>query len=367
LKNELLTRILLCALLVVMTGAVPSGVTAADPSVIKADEDVILFPAAASVTEGGDGWTVPIHGWIFEREEDSVWRKGLVDGLLSWLELGDVSLEDEIFRSRASMFLVDNERGKKPVVRVGGRRIIMGASDANGHFGGEIFLSRTGPVLPSHGAEWISTAVCADTECGRIFPGTVQLVPPSGVSVISDIDDTIKISGVTDKKLLLQNTFLREYRAVPGMSEMYRRWSDKGAVFHYVSASPWQLYPAISGFLVEEGFPSGSFHMKNFRVKDRTFFDLFRSPEDAKFRVVQSIMKTFPDRSFILVGDSGEKDPEIYAAAARQFPDRIRFILIRDVEGDSSERARVSNVLKNIPSEKWAVFDDPETAEKVPW
>lgn len=362
----LLKRVCSYILIAGLAAAVPSTALAADPSVIKPDEEVILFSTAAGLSEHEKVWVVTVHGWIFEREEDSAWRNGLVDGLLGWLEIGDVPVEDEPFNSRARMFLVDNERGKKPVVRIGDRRFTMEPSGANGHFRGMAILDREGS-LPMQAGQWVPVTVCSDTECARKFTGAVQLVPPDGVSVISDIDDTIKISNVTDKTRLLQNTFLKEYKAVPGMSEVYRRWADNGAVFHYVSASPWQLYPVITEFLQTEKFPAGSYHMKTFRVKDRTFFDLFRSPEDAKLRVIDSILKTFPGRKFILVGDSGEKDPEIYAAAARQYPKEIRHIFIRNVEGGTSEKKRIAESLRDIPGDKWTVFDDLREVDGLSW
>ena len=83
----------------------------------------------------------------------------------------------------------------------------------------------------------------ADTSDGdeRQLGGAVQLLPPRGVSVVSDVDDTIKISQVADHRELLNNTFLRPMEAVPGMPALYRRWAKDGAAFHYVTASPWQL------------------------------------------------------------------------------------------------------------------------------
>jgi phosphatidate phosphatase APP1 len=65
----------------------------------------------------------------------------------------------------------------------------------------------------------------------------------------------------------------------------------------------------------------------------------------------------FPKRRFILVGDSGEKDPEIYGALARSQPGRIVGIFIRDVTGDAA--ARYEAAFRGVPRETWAVFKDP--------
>lgn len=89
---------------------------------------------------------------------------------------------------------------------------------------------------------------------GRVFKGSVQLVSPTGISVVSDIDDTIKETHVLNRHELAANTFLREFRGVPGMADLFRRWAaGDHIVFHYVSGSPWQLYPALSDFLRRDG------------------------------------------------------------------------------------------------------------------
>ena len=151
----------------------------------------------------------------------------------------------------------------------------------------------------------------------RRFAGAVQLIGPRGFSVISDIDDTIKITEVGDRRALLANTFLREFREVPGMAALYRRWAKEGVFFHYVSASPWQLYAPLAAFLEAACYPSGSVHLKGFRWADTSLLDLFSSAEKTKRQAIEPILALFPHRRFILVGDSGERDPEIYAALAR--------------------------------------------------
>jgi phosphatidate phosphatase APP1 len=113
--------------------------------------------------------------------------------------------------------------------------------------------------------------------------------------VISDIDDTIKVSNVNDKKALLQNTFVRPYEAVEGMAALYTEWVRQGVVVHYLSASPWQLYPALSGFMRQAGFPPGPIEMKRFRVKSRTFLSLFKDPMSYKLPHLRDLLKRYRD------------------------------------------------------------------------
>lgn len=174
--------------------------------------------------------------------------------------------------------------------------------------------------------------------------GRIQFIEPEGLSVISDIDDTVKVTEIpAGSNVVIENTFFKEYEAAPGMAELYEEWSD--SPFHYVSGSPWQLYNTLSGFLFSEkaGFPEGTFHMKSARKNPLTIAswrDLsnFITNENLTFEQkisqISEILTHFPKRSFVLVGDSGERDPEVYRTIQNRFPDQVKEIYIRDVIND---------------------------------
>jgi hypothetical protein len=331
----------------------------ASASSLKADEDVIIFPTAAHLDLESNSWVVPVHGWVFEPADDSIWRSVLVDELLEWLELRPDLKNKEIFRSRARMFLVDNERGKTFDLESAGLDFRTLPSSSNGHFRQALQINRKRAAIHLDG-DWLSFEIDTETTGGRKFEGRVQLIPPKGLSVISDIDDTIKISSVLDREELLINTFLKKYQPVPGMPEVYRSWAKEGAVFHYVSGSPWQLYPFLTDFMSREGFPPGSFALRSFRIKDRTFFNLFASPEETKIPAIESIVTRFPGRRFILAGDSGERDPEVYGEVARNHLDQIVRIFIRDVTGGDVSIERLEKAFSGIGRDRWKVFRDAE-------
>ncbi|MGH8248899.1 MAG: phosphatidate phosphatase App1 family protein, partial [Gammaproteobacteria bacterium] len=186
------------------------------------------------------------------------------------------------------------------------------------------------------------------------------LLRDSGISVISDIDDTIKISQVRDKRELVQNTFCRPFQPAPGMAATYQRWAAQGAQFHYVTASPWQLYEPLGEFVRRNGFPAGTFHMKSFRAKDSSFLGLMKSPERYKPPVIEELFRQFPNRRFVLVGDSGEKDPEIYGALARKHPRQVARILIRDVTDEPRADARYRKAFRELSDGLWQVFQKPD-------
>ncbi|KAF9352410.1 hypothetical protein BGX26_009771 [Mortierella sp. AD094] len=159
--------------------------------------------------------------------------------------------------------------------------------------------------------------------------GTVNLIDPEGISIISDIDDTIKETNIlAGPTIILRNTFLNEMRDVPGMADVYMQWWKHGAALHYVSNSPWQLIPSLLDFFRMHKFPPGSAHL---RLTDGMLKTYFMTPGEHKRKSIREILTDFPQRKFILIGDSGEIDMEIYTQIAVDFPDQIFKIFIRDI------------------------------------
>jgi phosphatidate phosphatase APP1 len=177
--------------------------------------------------------------------------------------------------------------------------------------------------------------------------------------VISDIDDTVKITHVTDRARMLAATFLDDFAAVPGMSTLYRTWADSGASLHFVSSSPWHLYEPLAEHLQQASFPTATLSLKTIRLKDRSFLDLFRPGSRTKPPILRALIAQYPRRRFVLVGDSGEEDPEVYAGLMRAFPDRIVAVYIRNITGASADDARFRPLLNGLGSSRWRLFSDP--------
>jgi len=345
-----------CVLATLLVGGLPHLVDASD---IKPDEDVIIFPTQAHLDGKQKNWIVPIHGWIFERDRDSIWRSALAKVFIESLGLENDATRSELFRERVMMFLVDNERNKRLTLQFAHKYVTAGKTGPNGHFYASLRLPViTGEVSTQDNWQDISLVLPAADH--RSISGKIQMLAQHGLSVISDIDDTIKQSNVLDKKQLIENTFSKPFIAVPGMAALYRQWQEQGAMFHYVSASPWQLYPALSSFFRQAGLPAGSFHLKLFRIKDETALSLFASPLETKLTTISEIINTYPQRQFILVGDSGEKDPEVYAGIYRQFPQQIAHIYIRNITHEGAGAERYQQTFKGIAQTNWTLFTNPE-------
>lgn len=316
---------------------------------LKSDEEIIFYPGIAQRVKGKTNlWRAEIRGCVFEPER----RRLMVAGFRKAVELKSddmTTAEAEVFSQRVRLFLVDHERGKKVFIRLGTNELFVGRSGADGRFAGEV--TYTGD------ASFTAILSAGDKRefKGRIFPMEAE-----GVSIVSDIDDTIKITEVRDRKATLRNTFLREFEAAPGMAQFYCSVTNEADVsFHYISASPWQLYEPLALMIKANNFPAGTFELKEFRWKGKSFLSLFSDPEKYKPGVIEPLLKQFPKRTFALIGDSGERDPEIYGALAREFPQQIFRILIRDVTSESADAERYQKAFRDVPGEKWQIFREP--------
>jgi hypothetical protein len=326
-------------------------------SSLKPDEEVVFYTSFGWRTN--DGWEIQIHGVIFEPEK----RAASIAALRHALGLSGVKLNDaerDCFARNARLFLTDHERGKKFALRVGGREFQADKSSPDGGFSVTVRLTNE-EVRKSAGINnrLLPVEVVLPGTDSRRFTGEIALIENRGLTVISDIDDTIKVTNVRNRKAMLRNTFLREFEAVPGMAGLYAEWAKAGTQVHYVSASPVQLYAPLAMFIQTNGFPRGVFHLKPFRWKDQSFFGLFADPQQYKIKTIEPLLTRFPQRRFVLVGDSGERDPEAYAALARKYPIQVVRIFIRDVTNENASAPRYEKVFRGLPPELWFIFREP--------
>jgi phosphatidate phosphatase APP1 len=272
------------------------------------------------------------------------------------------------FRRRVTSFVMDGAHGRQVSCRVGASEFeIKRKTRRNGHFSGWLSLDAKQiadiavPVLPQQ--EWQRLRVEIEVERELQGTTTIELIPPQGVSIVSDIDDTIKESSIRDRKELLANTFLREFRAVPGMSAAYRAWQEVGVAIHYVSSSPWQLLPWIAEMLQVQQFPQGSLHLRNFRLRTHMLQKVIRFRRSGKGSAIRLLMKKFPDRRFIFVGDSGEKDLEIYRKLAGRHREQVLGIFIRDLAEHPLERERLARSRVSLPEVRIETFQSAADLE----
>ena len=327
-----------------------------DASPLSPDEQVMFLPTASRVLADGRA-EVAIDAWVYENEQ----RMGLSRAFARHLGLdldAMPSAERELFLQRTQLFRVDSETRKDVRIRFAdGTEYALPRTGRGGRS-----RARITTTIPS-GADPVRLAYDAvmPADDARRFSGAALLVPAQGLSVISDIDDTIRQSQVRDRRALLLGTFARAFVAVPGMAERYRAIAAQSdsTRFHYVSSGPIQLYPPIADFLRDGGFPAGSVHLRE-TTSFRAALGGLPDSRTHKLAVIRGLLADFPQRRFVLVGDSGEHDPEIYAQIARDHPARIAAIAIRDVSGESRAAPRYADTFAGVAPERWEIFSTTE-------
>lgn len=143
-----------------------------------------------------------------------------------------------------------------------------------------------------------------------------------GLAILADIDDTLIDTGVTDKSKLLESTFLRsswEMKSFPGLPGALTALSGRDPngrptiPLFYLSGSPWTFHTRIADFFDRSGFPRGARILRRYSQEPLDAFE-FKLPH------LQEIVGAFHHKRWILLGDSGEKDPEVYACLRHTFP-----------------------------------------------
>ena len=347
------SRLLAALLLALLTAATVSDVQAkAEP--LDPDERVLFLPSTARQLEDGR-IEVNLQAWIHEMERHKILDAGLTRYL--GLTLSSMSPAERLrYAQRSSLFHAEPEEGTVLEIDFGQGTPHVSLPSSNA--GGRTQLRTTVAVeLDPRLAPWLVFHARVPGPARRI-EGRALLVPASGLSVISDIDDTVKSTDVRNQQQMLLNTFVRAFRAVPGMAEHYQNLArDPQTRFHYLSSSPIQLLPALAGFLADAGFPLGSMHLRE-STTWRTLIPGSGESRAHKLTAIARLLEDFPLRRFLLIGDSGELDPEIYGEVARTRPERVEGVVIRDVTGEGRDAARYARAFAGVASERWHIFRD---------
>jgi len=180
------------------------------------------------------------------------------------------------------------------------------------------------------------------------------LVPPATArfGIISDIDDTVISTHVGNKlKMILTVILSNEHTRKPfeGVAAFYRAL-QRGATggednpIFYVSSSAWNLYTMLLEFLNLQKIPLGPLLLRDFG--DHLLFS--KDPESHKKSNIKMILDSFPHLPFVLIGDSGERDPEIYRDVVKEYPTRIRAIYIRSINKHSSRLAAIDKLIEEV-------------------
>lgn len=202
---------------------------------------------------------------------------------------------------------------------------VAGVTGEDGSFSGRFEAAAGSPFSPGIHSGFV--------QVGQERPVVIPVEVVSDAApflVISDFDDTVAVTHVTSKRKLLQSALLQDgdsQPAVKGMGAFYTcltegKQAQPGVAF--VSGSPIQFAPRIRRFLNKNRFPFAALYLREIRLDTLSGY---------KEPVLRRLLAEFTN-PVVLVGDSGERDPEVYTTIRSEFPGRVLEVYIRDAGGD---------------------------------
>jgi phosphatidate phosphatase APP1 len=231
-------------------------------------------------------------------------------------------------------FESDEVPGAELVVRFHDTRS-HAVSDAEGYY--RLSLE---PVASAGEALWeFADVQLADGSLETPQP-IMRVSPQARVGIISDIDDTILQSSITDWKTAAQLTFLQNARTrkpLLGVAKLYaalQAGADHAGLnpIFYVSSSPWNMYDLLEDFMSLNAIPPGPIFLRDLGLEPGQF--ITSHGHGHKLAKAKELIARMPQLRWILLGDSGQADAELYAQAAQELGDRVLAIYIRDVDPD---------------------------------
>ena len=357
---------------------------------LVSDETVEILPSYGYQLKPEDPfWTLHINAVVYRSGNSDYLKRMFLDTMVSFLSSYYAEYDISVLRNRFSLFLRDFQRGKYVNLSVcfldphlywkhckstesAASLVSIGPTQEDGLVNSKLqiksldkYSNKTEVFVYTDGRKRIEPTSIGQLQ-DRI--ARLSLIPYDGLSVISDIDDTIKTTNVGNVRKVLEATFFKDFMLVPEVFNLYNSWltgMDGSIHFHYVSSSPWLLANLLFDWIKTAKLPVGSIHLKKFRLElfepwgiDLSLLNLFKSPVGYKIKKIKNILLDFPGRIFILVGDSSEKDPEIYGQIAREYPDQIICTLIRNCPHrliDRIDPKRLERAFYNVPSIKYGL------------
>ena len=230
---------------------------------------------------------------------------------------------------------VDEQRGWRAFVTAGAMRVpvrvIVGdrtahtLTDRSGYI--DVMISEPGLEPGWH-------AVTIEAEGAKAAEAAVLIIDREArFGLVSDIDDTVISTSLPRPLIAAWNTFVRHETArhlVPGMAPMYRTLLGEypGSPIFYLSTGAWNTAPTLTRFLKRHGYPPGPMLMTDWGPTNTGWF---RSGQEHKTEALHRLAREFPKIRWVLVGDDGQHDPKLYGDFARDRPDVVEAIAIREL------------------------------------
>ncbi|WEW57924.1 hypothetical protein PRK78_003391 [Emydomyces testavorans] len=183
------------------------------------------------------------------------------------------------------------------------------------------------------------------------------LVPGSGLTIVSDIDDVLRVSTIYHPTEGLRNLLTRPFYPWMNMHDVFANWSQSlpDVHFHYLSTAPDQMAQSYMDFIYET-YPHGSFDTRAVNFKR------FRASWSARRGLLERVLQTYPQRKFILIGDNSNHDiMKNYPLLALKYPAQILCVFVRNVSAsdDTFRWPYTTRYFKSLEPEKYMMFRYP--------
>lgn len=226
------------------------------------------------------------------------------------------------------------------------------STDRDGYFRVHLRLERPPPAACC----WHTVEVTLEGRKPVVAQGEVFIPPPTcRLVTISDIDDTVVYTGVANKAKMLWRLFMQDPAdrvAFPGtaalLNALHRgRTGDEMNPMLYVSRGPWSIYELLDEFFNRHEIPVGPILF--LREWGLTLSNpLPRLAKGHKLALIRNMLELYDTLPFILIGDSGQKDPEIYAQVVEEHPGRVEAIYIRDVTRSAERDEGIAELARQV-------------------
>ncbi|KAH6969887.1 hypothetical protein DER45DRAFT_68736 [Fusarium avenaceum] len=334
------------------------------------DGDIVwLMDNTAYRNPETDQWEAEFVAAVFENEPRCR-VADIVSGIASTLGLAEDAAERDVIEERIIPFLWDIQAARVFWIEHKKKEIKLGPTSING------ITTSIESVDRQHKGSTIDATALVPHATKGIHDMQTYYAGPEGWAVISDVDDTIKVTLTSDPLGILKSTFIDKPTPVPGMPELLsdlQTLLPRDTPWFYLSASPYNLYPLLREFR-DRYYPQGQLILRDssWRTVAGLLSALTMGTEEYKTDRMKKIHSWLPKKKLILIGDSTQSDPEAFAFSYRTFPGWVKMILIRkatDVAAvgieEKNQLERFEKAFKHVPVEAWHVFEDPSECRGI--
>ncbi|KAH6673363.1 hypothetical protein B0J14DRAFT_481518 [Halenospora varia] len=337
------------------------------------DKDTVWLLDNTAYRSANGHWQAEFVAAVFD-QNSGVEISTVVADVAEKLGIGKGDVQEATIRERLMPFVqeilpgrvVQADFAQKPEVP----DLKLGPGGRNG------ISSDIKPLPHFEGGAVVHTAAKVPQGANGVLQMKTVYAEPEGWGVISDIDDTIKVTQTSDPIGILRSTFIDQGTPITGMPELYaylQTLITSTSPFFYLSASPYNLYSFLSDFR-RKHYPQGTMILRDSSWMNLAglLSNLTLGTEEYKVDRISKINSWLPRRRMICIGDSTQSDPEAYGQTYHKHPGWVHLILIRKVKDIAAigieaknEPKRFERAFAGVPKEVWHVFEDPQECYQI--